>query len=77
MCNYFKINHSSGMAGWWSPRIAAEVKWNRTANISGRFGGNLELDLINEFLNADFKGTQKYCSNTLSSHQFPEMFTQN
>ena len=44
------------MAGYWPPRLAAEVKWNRTANIRGGYGHNLELDLVNEFLNGDFKG---------------------
>ena len=46
----------AGMVGWWPPRLCAEVKWNRTANVVGGWGNNLELDLINEFLNADFKG---------------------
>ena len=48
------------MYGWWSPCTAAEVEWNRTANITAGFGHNLELDLINEFLNADFKGKHSY-----------------
>ena len=30
--------------------------WNRTANLQGRKGRNIGLDLVNEFLNNDFKG---------------------
>ena len=36
--------------------VAMALKWNRVANLHGGAGRNLGLDLINEFLNNDFKG---------------------
>ena len=56
--NYTSHGHSllalaNGMFG---PRLAKEVVWNRTANIEGEPGHNIELDLLNEHLNLDFKG---------------------
>lgn len=45
-----------GMNGWWPKRLRHEIKWNRTANLRGGHGNNLELDLVNEFQNRNFKG---------------------
>ena len=42
-----------GMCG---RRLAQEVVWNRTANMAGKRGNNIELDLVNEHLNLEFKG---------------------
>jgi hypothetical protein len=38
-----------------------ELIWNSTANLTGKEGGNLGLDLVNEFLNNGFKS--KYFKN--------------
>lgn len=46
---------ANGMCG---PRLAQEVVWNRTANMVGKPGHNIELDLVNEHLNLEFKGKQ-------------------
>lgn len=37
-------------------RLRQDLIWNRVANVKGREGGNVGLDLVNEFLNNDFKG---------------------
>lgn len=40
----------------WIARIRSEVVWNSTANLLGKPGHNIALDLVNEFLNNEFKG---------------------
>jgi hypothetical protein len=50
-----------GINGWLPNRIKEELIWNSTANLTGKEGGNLGLDLVNEFLNNDFKS--KYFKN--------------
>jgi hypothetical protein len=50
-----------GINGWLPSRIKEELIWNSTANLTGKEGGNLGLDLVNEFLNNDFKS--KYFKN--------------
>ena len=47
----------AGVRGFYPERIRKEITWNRVANLAGGAGNNLELDLINEFLNKEFKGT--------------------
>ena len=42
--------------GWLPPRLAEEVVWNRTVNLCGKRNTNLEMDLVNEFINGEFKG---------------------
>ena len=37
-----------------------ELLWNATANIKGGEGHNIALDLVNEFLNKEFKGIYAY-----------------
>ena len=37
-------------------RLCHELVWERFANISGKPGGNIGLDLANEFYNNEFKG---------------------
>ena len=70
--NYTSHAHSllavvNGMCG---PRVAQEATWNRTANIVGKEGHNIELDLVNEHLNLDFKGTRLALQCLLSSQNF-------
>jgi hypothetical protein len=50
-----------GINGWLPSCIKEELIWNSTANLTGKEGGNLGLDLVNEFLNNDFKS--KYFKN--------------
>ena len=45
----------AGQHGWLSPRLAATIRWNRTANVNGGAGNNVALDLVNEHLNREFK----------------------
>jgi len=37
-------------------RLVHELTWERVANVNGGKGKNIGLDLVNEFLNNDFKG---------------------
>jgi hypothetical protein len=43
-----------GINGWLPNRIKEELIWNSTANLTGKEGGNLGLDLVNEFLNNEW-----------------------
>ena len=43
-------------SGFLCERLKQDLTWNRVANLSGRPGGNIGLDLVNEFLNNNFKG---------------------
>ncbi|KAK3101689.1 hypothetical protein FSP39_005507 [Pinctada imbricata] len=45
--------------GFLPERLAKELVWNSTANLSGLPGHNVALDLVNEFLNNDFKTNLK------------------
>ena len=47
------------VGGFQPENIREDLIWNRLANLKGRPGGNIGLDLVNEFLNNDFKGTTK------------------
>ena len=38
------------------PQIRHELIWERVANIKGLPGNNVGLDLLNEFMNNEFKG---------------------
>ena len=53
---YFQNILHKGVNGWLTPRVANEIKWNRTVNLVGGEGRNIEMDLCNEFLNNEFKG---------------------
>ena len=46
----------SGVNGYLPENLRLDMIWNRVANLQGRPGGNIGLDLVNEFLNGDFKG---------------------
>lgn len=48
-----------GINGWLPMRLAKDIIHNRTVNIVGGPGRNLEMDLVNEFLNNKFKGKCK------------------
>ena len=50
----------AGVRGFYPARICDEITWNRVANLKGGAGNNLALDLVNEFLNNEFKGTKLY-----------------
>lgn len=43
--------------GFQPARIAHELTWERVANLTGGGGKNIGLDLLNEYLNNEFKGT--------------------
>ncbi|XP_070564658.1 uncharacterized protein [Ptychodera flava] len=49
----------AGVNGWWPPRLANEIIWNRTVNLHGGSGHNIVMDLCNEFLNNEFKESLK------------------
>ena len=46
----------AGIAGFQTERVSHELKWERTANLSGLQGHCIGLDLLNEFLVRDLKG---------------------
>ncbi len=56
----------SGIAGWYPGRIKHEATWNRTVNIHGGQGRNIAVDLMNEFLNLDFKESAKHARGMLT-----------
>ena len=47
-----------GVSGWFSPRLAHDVTWNRTANITGGMGKNVSLDYMDKE-NRGFQGKSK------------------
>ena len=54
---YFVVGHrllcyTSGGA---SDRISHQLKWNRTVNVRGGMGNNIEMDLQMEFFNKEYK----------------------
>ena len=54
---YFILTHNmlAGINGFYTSRIAKDMTWNRVANLTGQENGNIGLDLLNEFLNRDYK----------------------
>ncbi|KAI8493046.1 hypothetical protein Bbelb_290500 [Branchiostoma belcheri] len=52
------IKYSSGIRGFLPARLRHDLIWNRTGNIKGGPDRDVGLDLINEFLNNDFKGSK-------------------
>ena len=58
-----------GISGFYPSRIAKEMTWNRVANLTGRVNGNIGLDLVNEFLNKDFKEMLKRSRGTYTKAQ--------
>lgn len=55
---YMRITHRllACINGFAPPHIQHDLIWNSTANITGKKGGNLEIDLVNEFGNKFFAG---------------------
>jgi hypothetical protein len=53
------LQYISGVNGWLPERLRNEMMWNSTANLVGKPGHNIALDLVNEFLNNEFKGKYK------------------
>jgi hypothetical protein len=53
------IFNYSAVNGWLPARLREEIIWNSTANLTALPGGNLALDLVNEFQNNDFKSKFK------------------
>ncbi|KAI8516556.1 ATP binding [Branchiostoma belcheri] len=47
------------VGGFLPARLQHDLTWNRVTNLRGGPGGNIGLDLINEFLNNDFKDQMK------------------
>lgn len=58
---YLILGHKllADVQGWLPQRLRNELIWNRTANLQGKKGHNIALDLVNEFLNKDFKENLK------------------
>ncbi|XP_048736103.2 uncharacterized protein LOC125651518 [Ostrea edulis] len=58
---YLILGHRllGGVSGCLPPRLRNEVIWNSTANLTGKPGHNIALDLVNEFLNNEFKSNLK------------------
>ncbi len=54
---YVILSHrlTADLNGWMPPKVQADLIWNRTVNLQGGLGRNIEMDLANEFLNCDFK----------------------
>ena len=46
----------AGVSGFLPERLREDMTWNRVANIHGIQGKNIGLDLLNEFINNEFKG---------------------
>ena len=65
------------MKGFYPTRLRSEITWNRFANMIGGAGNNLELDLVNEHLNNEFKGNEgevPHGNKFMMSGVLPEMF---
>jgi len=50
------VMFSTGVAGCWAPHVIHDVVHNRTVNIRGGLGHNIEMDRYCEQLNCSFKG---------------------
>nr|XP_006824415.1 PREDICTED: uncharacterized protein LOC102804843 [Saccoglossus kowalevskii] len=59
---YLILGHRllSYINGFLPARLAYEMVWEATANLEGGIGKNIALDLVNEFLNNDFKQNLKH-----------------
>lgn len=55
MCFIF-VKYLLGINGLLFVRIWCEVVWDSIVNLLGKLGYNIVLDLVNEFLNNEFKG---------------------
>jgi hypothetical protein len=57
MFNYSAVN------GWLPAQLREEIIWNSTAILTALPGGNLALDLVNEFQNNEFKANHSQLNN--------------
>lgn len=55
MCFIF-VKYLLGINGLLFVRIWSEVVWNSIVNLLEKLGYYIDLDLVNEFLNNEFKG---------------------
>uniref|UniRef100_A0A8W8IKI6 Zinc finger PHD-type domain-containing protein n=1 Tax=Magallana gigas TaxID=29159 RepID=A0A8W8IKI6_MAGGI len=65
---YVLLGHRllAGVSGWLPERLAMDSMWNRTVNLAGGPGRNLECDIVNEFLNKEFKESLKDAGGNLT-----------
>ncbi|XP_071122550.1 uncharacterized protein, partial [Mytilus edulis] len=67
-----KIDKIPGVNGFLPTKLRQDMIWNRTVNYTGGRGSNLEMDLVNEFLNKDFINslhmTGKMTDETIDRH---------
>ena len=56
------FNFFADVAGFLPERLQHELTWERVANLTGKTGMNQPLDLVNEILNAEFKGELGKCA---------------
>jgi hypothetical protein len=68
---YFISGHSllAKTAGFETERLQKELTWERVVNLKGVAGGNIGLDLLNEFINCDFKEMLKRSRGRYTSAQ--------
>ena len=52
--------HAIGVRVFLPQRLRHDMTWNRVANVQGKQGGNIGMDLLNEFLSNEFKGISEY-----------------
>lgn len=48
-----------GIEGWLLERLVFDSVWNWMVNLVGGLGRNMEVDIVNEFFNKEFKGWKK------------------
>ncbi|KAK3103574.1 hypothetical protein FSP39_020297 [Pinctada imbricata] len=76
MPEFYEMNHTkyfifafrllTAVNGGSSPRLARQVTWNRTVNVSGGVGKNIEMDLHMEHMNRDYKESIKSAGGQLT-----------
>ncbi|XP_062602465.1 uncharacterized protein LOC134264190 [Saccostrea cucullata] len=56
----------AGIEGWLPERLRMDSIWNRTVNLTAGPGRNMEADIVNEFLNKEFKDSLKDAGGNLT-----------
>ncbi|XP_076101214.1 uncharacterized protein LOC143071009 [Mytilus galloprovincialis] len=66
---YFILGHRlvAGVSGWLTERLKNDLIWNRTVNYRGGQRNNIEMDMMNEFLNREFKDRIDSAASALTS----------
>jgi hypothetical protein len=66
------ISIFQGVAGFYRDHVIHDIVHNRTANVTGGEGKNLELDLVNEERNNDYKSKkyQQYFLSNINDYVF-------